>query len=83
MHPRCEQLASAAFMSDASETTANLRTETLDFGGFDSSIILILRGRILMSTGIFPESSSQRILVGIISIWRLGVNEQFPDHPNP
>ena len=33
--------------------TANLRTEILDFGGFDSSIILIMRGGILMSIGNF------------------------------
>ena len=31
----------------------------MDFRGFDSSIILILRGGILMSIGIFPESLSQ------------------------
>ena len=42
--------------------TANLRTRILDFGGFDSSIILILRGGILMSIGDFPESLRQAIL---------------------
>ena len=31
--------------------TANLRTEILDFRGFDSSRVLILRGGILMSIG--------------------------------
>ena len=41
--------------------TANLRTKVLDFRGFDSSIILILRGGILMSIGNFPESLSQAI----------------------
>ena len=34
--------------------TANLRTKILDFRGFDSSKILISRGRILMAIGGFP-----------------------------
>ena len=34
--------------------------------GFDSGIILIVRGGTLMSVGHFPEMLSQRILVGII-----------------
>ena len=42
----------------------------LDFREFDSSVILILRGGILMSIGSFPESLSQQILVGIIHIRR-------------
>ena len=46
--------------------TANLRTNIVDFRGFDSSIILILRGGILMSVGDFPESFSQAISVGIM-----------------
>ena len=50
----------------------NLRTKTLDFRGFDSSIVLILRGGIIMSIGRFPESLSQAILAGIISVGRLG-----------
>ena len=45
----------------------------VDFKGFDSSIILILSGGILMSTGDFPESLSQAILVGIMLVGRLGV----------
>ena len=53
--------------------TANLRTKILDFRGFDSSIILILRGGILRSLGNFPETVSQQILVGIILAGRLGV----------
>ena len=44
--------------------TANLPTNIVDFKGFDSSIILISRGGILMSVGDFPESLSQAILVG-------------------
>ena len=54
--------------------TANL-AKNVDFGGFDSSIIFILRAGILMSTGDFPESSSQAISVGIMSVERLGVPE--------
>ena len=50
--------------------TADLRTKTLDFGGFDSSRILILRGGTLMSIGSFPESSSQQILVGRVLVGR-------------
>ena len=45
----------------------------LDFRGFDSSIISILRGGTLMSIGNFLESLSQAILVGIILVGRLGV----------
>ena len=46
--------------------TANLRTNIMDFRGFDSSMFFIVRGGILMSTGDFPESLSQAILVGIM-----------------
>ena len=53
--------------------TANLRTKILNFGGFDSSRNLILRGGTLMSIGDIPESLSQQILVGIILVGRLGV----------
>ena len=42
------------------------------FRGFDSSIVLISRGGILMSMGNSPESLSQQILVGIILVERLG-----------
>ena len=54
---------------------ANLRSNILDFRGFDSSRILIPGGGILMSIGNFPEILSQRILVGIILVGpgRLGV----------
>ena len=45
----------------------------MDFRGFDSSRILIVRGGILMSIGNLPESLSQAILVGIILGGRLGV----------
>ena len=52
--------------------THNLPTNTVDFRGFDSSIILILRGGILMSTGDFPESLNQAMLVGTMLVGRLG-----------
>ena len=51
--------------------TANLCPKILDLRGFDSSIILILRGGILMSIGNFPKCLSPQILVGIISVERL------------
>ena len=42
--------------------TANLRNNIMGFRVFDSSIILILRGGIIMSIGNFPEVLSQAIL---------------------
>ena len=53
--------------------TAHLHTKILDLRGFDSSGILILRVGILMSMENFPKSLSQRILVGIVLVGRLGV----------
>ena len=53
--------------------TAHIRTTILDFRGFDSNTIFVLRGGILMSIGNFPEVLSQAILVGIILVGRLGV----------
>ena len=53
--------------------TANFRTNIMDFRGFDSSIILIIRGGTLMSIGDFPEDLSQAMLVGIMLVGRLGV----------
>ena len=51
----------------------------MDLTGFGSSIILILRGGILMSVGDFPESLSQAILVvGIMLVGRLGVCTHAP-----
>ena len=47
-------------------------TKILDFGGFDSSRILVLRGGTLMSTGNFLEGLSQGVLAGIILVGRLG-----------
>ena len=45
----------------------------MDFGGFDSSIVLIQKGGILRPIGDFPESLSQAILVRIMLVGRLGV----------
>ena len=63
--------------------TANLRTKNLDFRGFDSSIILILRGGILRSVRIFLESLSQQILAGIISAGRSGVAPPVAQRAGP
>ena len=61
-----------------SQPTANLRTNIMDFGGFASSIILILRGGIPRPLGDLPESLSQAILVGIMLVGRLGaVNSSY------
>ena len=46
----------------------------VDFRGFDSIIILVLRGEILMSIGDFPESLSQAMLVGVMLVEKLGVD---------
>ena len=50
----------------------------MDFRGFDSSIILILRGGIPGPIGNSPESLSQATLVGIILVGRLGVDPSGP-----
>ena len=46
--------------------TAKLRTTILDFRGFDSSRILVLRGAIPMPMGDFPEVLSRRVFPGIV-----------------
>ena len=51
--------------------TANLCTKILDFRGFESSLILTLRGGILMPMGSFPESSSRAISAGRFLVGRL------------
>ena len=63
--------------------TANLHAKILDFGGFDSNRILMLRGGILMSVGILLEVLNQRILVGIILVGRLGVPIEIMDWTYP
>ena len=42
--------------------TANPRTNIVEFRGFDSSFMLLLRAGILMSIGDFPESLSRAML---------------------
>ena len=59
------------------EDAANLRTKILDFRGFGSSVVLSLRGGVLMSIGNFPESLSQQILVAMLLVGRLGVSSLF------
>ena len=53
--------------------TPNLPTNIVDFRGFDSSIVLIQRGGILMSIGDLPENLSKVMLVGTMLVERLGV----------
>ena len=53
--------------------TANLRTNIMDFRGFDSSIILSFRAGIPRPIGNSPESLSQAILAGIMLVGELGV----------
>ena len=54
--------------------TANLRTNIMDFRGFDSSVILLVKGGIPRRIGDFREVLSQVVLVGIMSVGRLGVH---------
>ena len=64
---------SASGNRDSDSRTATLRTNIMDFRGFDSSIIFILRGGIPRPIGDSPESLSQAILVGVMLVGRLGV----------
>ena len=50
------------------EGTANLPANIVDFRGFDSSVIIIIGGEHLISTGDFPESLSQAMLVGVMLV---------------
>ena len=52
--------------------TANLRTKIPEFRGFDSVIILILRGGLLMCIGKFPETLTQQILEVLVGIILVG-----------
>ena len=56
-----------------SAPTPNLYANIVDFGGFDSSTILIWRGGISRPIGDFPESLRQAMLVGIMLVGKLGV----------
>ena len=48
----------------------DLPTNIAGFRGFDSSVILILRGGIIRYIGNFPESLSQAMLVGVMLVGR-------------
>ena len=52
---------------------ANPRANIVDFGGFDSGIILILRGGIPRHIGDFLEVLTQAMLVGVMLVGRLGI----------
>ena len=60
-------------LSLADHYTANLGTNIVEFRGFDSSIMLRLKGGIPRPIGNIPESLSQAVLAGIILVGRLGV----------
>ena len=60
--------------SNTNAITPNRPTNIVDFKGFDSNIILTLRGGILMSIGDFLQSLSQAMLVGVMLVGRLGVS---------
>ena len=57
----------------SSNSTANLRTKILDFRGFDSSRVFILRDGIPRPIVDLPESLSRVILAGTILVGRLAV----------
>ena len=60
--------------STTNNNTANL-PNIVDFRGFDSSTILILRGGIPRPIGDFLESLSRAMLVGTMLVGRLGVKK--------
>ena len=66
---------------NTNNSNTNLRTNIIDFKGLDSSIILILRGGMLVSIEDFLGSLSQTILVGIILVGRLGVRRSAARDP--
>ena len=59
------QAMSQLHVIEPASSTANPPTNIMDFRGFDSGTILILRVGILMSMGNFPESLTQAILAGV------------------
>ena len=59
------------------------RTKILDFRGFDSSILLILRVGILMSIGDFPEMLSHKVLVGRLRVVPVGHIQTRPSRTVP
>ena len=72
-HLRLKQSHDSDDCSAAHVVTPNPPTNIVDVRGFDSSIILISRGGILMFIGNLPESLSQAMLVGTMLVGRLGV----------
>ena len=60
----CRRPNTSTIVQDYILRTANLPTKIVDFGGFDSSIMLNLRGGIPRPIGNFPESLCQAMLVG-------------------
>ena len=62
---------------DLCMSAANPRTNIMDFGGFDSTIILISRAVILRLIGNFLESLSQAMLVGVMLVGGLGVYQLY------
>ena len=59
---------------DAMHSTANLRTNLMDFREFGSSITFIMRGGIPRSIGNCPQSLTQAMLVGVMLVGGLGVH---------
>ena len=70
-------LEPARFGGGARRFPASLQTKILDFRGFDSIVIIISRGEIIMCIGNSPEILSQQILVGTISVGRLGIHRHI------
>ena len=62
----CHVFMAGSLASTREAEMANLRTKILDFRVFDSSIILISRGEILMSIDNLLDTLSQAVLAGII-----------------
>ena len=82
--PKIEDTPSSFFVSEDRRTphlrsrlgvrrTPNLPTNIVDFRGFDSSTILILKGGTLRPIGDFPEVLTRAMLVGTMLVGRLGV----------
>ena len=59
-------------------STPNPPTNIVGFRGFDTNIILNLRGGIPRPMGNLPESLSQAMLVGIMLVGKSGVNVTQP-----
>ena len=64
----------AGRLAQPDQSTADLLTNIMDFRGFDSSVILILRGGIPRPIGDSPENLNQAMLVGVMLAGRLSVH---------